>query len=96
MGEAQRLDRPPAFIPDMTIVLLQGSRRLIYVIGKNMTRTVRLIRYPDGNCNLHKVNKMGFLSILSIKTQGRPVKSKKLNFTAKDNYALTSLFIRDT
>jgi hypothetical protein len=47
MGEAQNLDRPPAFIPNMNIVLLQGSKRLIYVTGKNKTRTVRLIRYPD-------------------------------------------------
>jgi hypothetical protein len=47
MGKAQTLDRPPAFIPDMTIVLLYEGRRLRYVTGKNKTRTVMLIRYPD-------------------------------------------------
>ena len=62
-AEAQNLDRPPAFIPNMTIVLLHESKRLIYVTGKNKTRTVRLIRYPDCHCNLYLVNKMGFLSV---------------------------------
>ena len=52
MGKAQHLARPPAFIPNMTIVLLQASRRLIYVTGKNKTRTVKLIRYPDCHGNL--------------------------------------------
>ena len=51
-GKAQNLDRPPAFIPDMTIVLLHGSTRLRYVTGKNKTRTVKLIRYPDCLGNL--------------------------------------------
>jgi hypothetical protein len=37
MGKAQHLDRPPAFIPNMTIVLLNLRRRLIYVNGKNKT-----------------------------------------------------------
>jgi hypothetical protein len=37
MGKAQQLDRPPAFIPNMTIVLLNLRRRLIYVNGKNKT-----------------------------------------------------------
>ena len=35
LGQAQHLDRPPAFIPNMTIVLLNLSRRLVYVNGKN-------------------------------------------------------------
>ena len=42
---------------------------------------------------------MGFLSIRQMKHRGylgRPVKSKKSNFTAKVNYILTALFIRDT
>ena len=34
-GKAQNLDRPPAFIPNMIIVLLKSSRRLVYVNGKN-------------------------------------------------------------
>ena len=80
MGKAQHLDRPPAFIPHMTIVLLQLSRRLVYVHGKNTTRTVMLIRYPDGKCNLHMVKNMGYQNV-SL-TQGRPVKSKK-NYTSQ-------------
>ncbi len=36
LGQAQHLDRPPAFIPNMTIVLLYLRRRLVYVNGKNM------------------------------------------------------------
>ena len=62
-AEAQNLDRPPAFIPNMTIVLLQASTRLVCVIGKNKTRTVWLIRYPDCNCKLYKINKKDHLSI---------------------------------
>jgi hypothetical protein len=34
-GQAQNLDRHPAFIPNMTIVLLNWSKRLIYVNGMN-------------------------------------------------------------
>jgi hypothetical protein len=75
MGKAQHLDRPPAFIPDMTIVLLNLSRRLIYVHGKNTTRTVMLIRYPDWKCNLHMVKKWAIYQLVSL-TQGRSVKSK--------------------
>ena len=60
MGKAQHLARPPAFIPNMTLVLLQG-RRLIYVTGKNKTRTVKLIRYPDCHGNL-QIIKNGLLS----------------------------------
>ena len=36
-GKAQHLDRPPAFIPNMIIVLLKSSTRLVYVNGKNKT-----------------------------------------------------------
>ena len=95
MGEAQRLDRPPAFIPDMTIVLLQGSRRLRYVTGKNKTRTVMLIRYPDWNCNLYIVNKIGLLSIRQMKHRGylgRPVKSKKNKLHSKGELYLDVTF----
>ena len=53
-----------------------------------------LIRYPDWNCNLHRVDKMGFSSICRV-NPGRPVKSKKSDFTAKDSYVLISLFIRE-
>jgi hypothetical protein len=35
MGKAQQLDRLPALTPNMTIVLLNLRRRLIYVNGKN-------------------------------------------------------------
>ena len=58
-------------------------------------RTVKLIRYPDWNGNLHRVNKMGFLSI-DCRNPGRPVKSNKSDFTAKDICVLISLFIRET
>ena len=35
--KAQHLDRPPALIPNMIIVLLNLRRRLVYVNGKNTT-----------------------------------------------------------
>ena len=66
MGKAQHLARPPAFIPNMTIVLLQASRRLIYVTGKNKTRTVRLIRFPIAMA-IFTLLKMGLLSVCQIK-----------------------------
>ena len=45
-GQAQPLDRPPDFIPNLTIVFLIKTKRLICVYGKNKTRTVMLIRNP--------------------------------------------------
>ena len=54
-----------------------------------------LIRYPNCNCYLQRANKLGFVSICR-KYPGRPVNSKKSDFTAKDIYVLNSLFIRDT
>jgi len=54
-----------------------------------------LIRYPNWNCYLQRANKLGFVSICR-KNPGRPVNSKKSDFTAKDIYVLNSLFIRDT
>ena len=54
-----------------------------------------LIRYPNCNCYLQRANKLGFVSICR-KNPGRPVNSKKSDFTAKDIYVLNSLFIRDT
>ena len=43
LGKAQHLDRPPAFIPNVTIVFLIIRKRLKCVNGKNKTRTVMLI-----------------------------------------------------
>jgi len=51
-GHAQILDRPPAFMPDVTIVTLQRRDRLICVSGKNKARTVMLIRLPDWESTL--------------------------------------------
>ncbi|MBL6967107.1 MAG: hypothetical protein ISR62_01630 [Desulfobacteraceae bacterium] len=45
--QALSLDRPPASIPNVTIVVLIKSNRLVCVHGKNKTRTVMLIRLPD-------------------------------------------------
>jgi hypothetical protein len=94
MGKAQHLDRPPALIPNMTIVLLKLSTRLIYVTGKNTTRTVMLIRYPDCDCKLHVANENGFLSCCKLKPglYGSSCEVKKINFTAKDKYAFDFTF----
>ena len=53
MGKAQHLARPPALIPNMTIVLLQTSKRLIYVTGKEQDPHCQVDPVPDCHGNLH-------------------------------------------
>ena len=43
-GETHSPDRPLAFMPNVTMVVLIKMERLRYAHGKNKTRTVMLIR----------------------------------------------------
>jgi len=86
------VDRPPAFIPNVTIVILKTRKRLICVHGKNKTRTVMLIRLPDSDtANFRKLSN-GILS-RSQKHQRSSCEVKKIDFTVMDSYVLTPLFM---
>jgi hypothetical protein len=69
------MDRPPAFIPDMTLVFLKVQERLSYVSGKNKTRTVMLIRSPESVGKLLMFSAQVIYQIVD-EHNGRPVKPK--------------------
>ena len=76
-GNAHAMDRPPVFIPDMTLVFLKIQERLIYVSGKNKTRTVTLIRSPEWESKLPMFSAQVIYQIVK-EHNGCPVKPKKI------------------